>query len=72
LLHGLPTVIIPDRAVKDINQFLQTLSKENVTRLVLVPSLWRAILDSFPDLDRRLPQLKYWICSGETLPMELG
>ncbi|WP_333059748.1 MULTISPECIES: amino acid adenylation domain-containing protein [unclassified Microcoleus] len=71
LLHGLPTVIIPDRAVKDINQFLQTLSKQNVTRLVLVPSLLRAILDSFPDLDRRLPQLKYWICSGETLPMEL-
>ncbi|MEP6487764.1 amino acid adenylation domain-containing protein [Microcoleus vaginatus GB2-A3] len=71
LLHGLPTVIIPDRAVKDINQFLQTLSKQNVTRLVLVPSLLRAILDSFPDLDRRLPQLKYWICSGETLPIDL-
>lgn len=71
LLHGLPTVIIPDRAVKDINQFLQTLSKQNVTRLVLVPSLLRALLDSFPDLDSRLPQLKYWICSGETLPMEL-
>ncbi|MEG4417922.1 amino acid adenylation domain-containing protein [Microcoleus sp. LAD1_D5] len=71
LLHGLPTVIIRDRAVKDINQFLQTLSKQNVTRLVLVPSLLRAILDSFPDLDRRLPQLKYWICSGETLPLEL-
>ncbi|WP_445240987.1 non-ribosomal peptide synthetase [Microcoleus vaginatus] len=71
LLHGLPTVIIPDRAVKDINQFIQTLSKQNVTRLVLVPSLLRALLDSFPDLDRRLPQLKYWICSGETLPMEL-
>ena len=71
LLHGLPTVIIPDRSVKDINQFIQTLSKQNVTRLVLVPCLLRAILDSFPDLDRRLPQLKYWICSGETLPMEL-
>ncbi|MEG4277137.1 amino acid adenylation domain-containing protein [Microcoleus sp. MON1_C1] len=71
LLHGLPTVIIPDRSVKDINQFLQTLSKQNVTRLVLVPSLLRALLDSFSDLDRRLPQLKYWICSGETLPMEL-
>ncbi|MEG4588311.1 amino acid adenylation domain-containing protein [Microcoleus sp. MOSTC5] len=72
LLHGLPTVIIPDRSVKDLNQFLQTLSKQNVTRLVLVPSLLRALLNSFPDLDRRLPQLKYWICSGETLPLELG
>ncbi|MEG4987494.1 amino acid adenylation domain-containing protein [Microcoleus sp. BR0-C5] len=71
LLHGLPTVIIRDRSVKDINQFLQTLSKQKVTRLVLVPSLLRAILNAFPDLDRRLPQLKYWICSGETLPMEL-
>jgi len=71
LLQGLPTVIIPDRAVKDINQFIETLSKQNVTRLVLVPSLLRAILDSFPDLHRRLPQLKYWICSGETLQVEL-
>ncbi len=71
LLHGLRTVIIPDKAVKDIPRFVQTLSEQNVTRLVLVPSLLRALLDSFPDLDSRLPKLKYWICSGETLPVQL-
>lgn len=71
LLHGVPTVIIPNRAVKDIDQFVQTLSKQKVTRLVLVPSLLRSLLDSFPDLARRLPQLKYWICSGETLVAKL-
>ncbi|HEY9810224.1 MAG TPA: amino acid adenylation domain-containing protein, partial [Halomicronema sp.] len=71
LLHGLATVIIPNQAVKDINQFLEILSKQNVTRLVLVPSLLRVLLDSFPNLDRLLPKLKYWVCSGETLPIEL-
>lgn len=71
LLHGLSTVIIPDEVVKDINQFVEILSKQNVTRLVLVPSLLRVMLDSFPDLNRLLPQLKYWVCSGETLPIEL-
>lgn len=71
LLHGLSTVIIPNQAVKDINQFVEILSKQNVTRLVLVPSLLRVILDSFSNLDLLLPNLKYWVCSGETLPIEL-
>lgn len=71
LLHGLPTVIIANKIVKDPVQLVKTLSQKQVTRLVLVPSLLRVILDTFPDLPTRLPKLKYWVSSGETLSAEL-
>lgn len=71
LLHGLPTVIIANEIVKDPVQLVKTLSQKQVTRLVLVPSLLRVILDTFPDLQTRLPKLKYWVSSGETLSAEL-
>jgi amino acid adenylation domain-containing protein len=71
LIHGIPTVIIPDITVKDPEQLVQTLSEQNVTRLVLVPSLLRVILDTFSDLDTRLPKLKYWVSSGEALSVDL-
>ncbi|HLO50179.1 MAG TPA: amino acid adenylation domain-containing protein [Kamptonema sp.] len=71
LLHGLRTIIIADEIVKDPYRLIQTLSQQQVTRLVLVPSLLRVLLETFPDLQSRLPQLKYWISSGETLSVEL-
>ncbi len=64
-------MIIPDETVKDPHLFLQTLAAHSVTRIVLVPSLLRALLDNEPSLKARIPDLKYWICSGETLPLEL-
>ncbi|NQE34947.1 non-ribosomal peptide synthetase [Microcoleus asticus] len=71
LLHGLKTVIISDEIVKDPYRLVQTLSQQQVTRLVLVPSLLRVLLETFPDLQSRLPKLKYWVSSGETLSVEL-
>ncbi|MBD1924288.1 amino acid adenylation domain-containing protein [Microcoleus sp. FACHB-831] len=71
LIHGIPTVIIPDQTVKYPEQLVKTLSEQNVTRLVLVPSLLRVILDTFTDLDKRLPKLKYWVSSGEALSVDL-
>ncbi|MBD2002946.1 MULTISPECIES: non-ribosomal peptide synthetase [Cyanophyceae] len=71
LLHGLRTVIIADEVVKDPYQLVQTLSEQQVTRIILVPSLLRVILDTFADLSSRLPKLKYWVSSGEALSIEL-
>jgi amino acid adenylation domain-containing protein len=71
LIHGIPTVIIPDQTVKDPEQLVKALSEKNVSRLVLVPSLLRVILDTFSDLDTRLPKLKYWVSSGEALSVDL-
>ena len=71
LLQGIPTVIIPDEAVKDPQLLVQNLASEGVTRIVLVPSLLRVILDAFDDLQNRIGHLSTWITSGETISEEL-
>jgi amino acid adenylation domain-containing protein len=72
LLQGIRLVIIPDFVVRDAVLFLQTLADHRVTRIVLVPSLLRFLLDSGgSDTQKQLPDLKYWVSSGEALPLEL-
>nr|HET6903712.1 amino acid adenylation domain-containing protein [Ktedonobacteraceae bacterium] len=72
LLQGIRTVIIPDMIVKSPELLLQMLAAHAVTRIVLVPSLLRILLDLTADLQNQLPTLKYWISSGETLPLDLA
>ena len=78
LLRGVPLVIASDVAAKDPQQLVELLAEEDVTRLVLVPSLLRVLLESFPapsdvrtSLSHRLPKLKLLVSSGETLPPHL-
>jgi amino acid adenylation domain-containing protein len=71
LLVGIPSVIIPQETLRDPEALLQTLAQEGVTRMVLVPSLLRMLLEHAPQLEARVPQLQLWCCSGEVLPGEL-
>ncbi|HYO90242.1 MAG TPA: amino acid adenylation domain-containing protein [Pyrinomonadaceae bacterium] len=71
LLVGVPSVIIPEEDVKDARSLIETLARWKVTRIVLVPSLLRAMLDAEPYIGRRLPQLKVCVSSGEALSLEL-
>ncbi|MBR8840563.1 MAG: AMP-binding protein, partial [Stigonema ocellatum SAG 48.90 = DSM 106950] len=70
LLQGVPTVIVPDSVLKDPQEFVATLASNNVTRLVLVPSLLRVLLAT-SDMELQLPQLKLWVSSGEALSIDL-
>ncbi|MEN3328618.1 MAG: hypothetical protein V7638_3425, partial [Acidobacteriota bacterium] len=72
LLEGVPLVILPDDVVKDVNRFVDALSKANVSRLVLVPSFLHAMLETSAEIGRRLAKLKLWTCSGEALPWPLA
>ena len=47
LLHGIPTVLIPDEVVHDPLRFVALLATHAVTRLRLVPSLLRVLLDTY-------------------------
>jgi acyl carrier protein len=58
--------------VRDPEELLQLLARERVSRIVLVPSLLRTLLDHAPDLRQRVPDLKLWSCSGEVLPAALA
>jgi amino acid adenylation domain-containing protein len=71
LLQGIRSVIIPDAVVKDPPRLVHTLAAQQVTRLVLVPSLLRVILDTVGTLGQQLPRLRLWISSGEPLPVDL-
>lgn len=71
LMSGCPTVIVPDRVLKDPNLLVAALAEQRVTRLWLVPSLLNVLLDSFPDLQAQLPRLDFWVTSGEALPASL-
>ncbi|PMB42624.1 non-ribosomal peptide synthetase [Fischerella thermalis CCMEE 5330] len=72
LLQGIPTVIIPDAIVKDPQLFIETLAHHKVTRIVLVPSLLRLLLDTYSHLAKNLSHLKLWITSGEVLSVNLA
>jgi amino acid adenylation domain-containing protein len=72
LLAGVPSVIVGQETVLDPEELLRTLAEQHVTRMVLVPSLLRAVLEHAPDLGERVPELKLWSCSGEVLTWELA
>src|SRR6202521_416107 len=72
LLAGGPSVILPQEAVLDPEELLRILAEHRVTRIVLVPSLLRALLEYAPNLEERVPELKLWSSSGEVLTWELA
>lgn len=70
--NGLPLTLIPEDHIKDPDKLIETLYKSGSTRMVLVPSLLRSMMDADPQLDKKLPRMKHWICSGEALPGDLS
>src|SRR5688572_5187077 len=72
LTHGVPLVIIPNATVRDPLSLMQTLAAHRVTRLVLAPSLLAAIIETTGHSMPAGIALRYCVCSGETLPVELA
>ena len=72
LLKGIPSTIIPEQVAQDPQLLIQRLADKQVTRIVLVPSLLKAILNVDPDLQGHVPELKLWTSSGESLSTELA
>jgi amino acid adenylation domain-containing protein len=72
LLQGVRAIIVGDEAARDTAGLMRTLQSEQVSRVVLVPSLLRSMLDHIDDIPGGLPQLKYCISSGEALPARLS
>jgi amino acid adenylation domain-containing protein len=72
LLQGVPSVILNDLDVRDPRRLVRLLADRAVTRIVLVPSLLRALLDTHPTLGEQVPTLQHWVTSGEALSAELA
>ncbi|SMC96648.1 amino acid adenylation domain-containing protein [Fulvimarina manganoxydans] len=71
LLKGVPSLVLDEASVRDVPRFIDALARHKVSRLVLVPTLLRAMLDLEPDLSARLPHLAHVVSSGEALPADL-
>ena len=69
--HGACVTLIPDEALPDPALLVDALAASEATRLVLVPSLLRNLLESELSLAAKLPRLLHWISSGEPLPPDL-
>jgi amino acid adenylation domain-containing protein len=67
ILNGVPIVLFSTSLSHNIIELTRALEKHRVTRLVLVPSLLRAIIESHTAGLISLPRLRCWILSGEPL-----
>lgn len=74
LLQGVPLVLLSSRAVDnaDILQMIEDIAQNHITRITVVPSLLKAILDQDRAELIKLTSLKYVFCSGEALPLLLA
>jgi len=70
-LYGRPTLLLTKETIQDPELLVHALADACVSRMVLVPSLMRSILEPMTDISRQLPCLKHLICSGEPLPGDL-
>jgi amino acid adenylation domain-containing protein len=71
LLQGIRTVLIPHEVLQDLPRLVHLLAAHHVTRFHLVPALLRVLLDTYGDLQSRLPDLKLWCVGGESLSKAL-
>src|SRR5262249_48412166 len=72
LLRGIPLAVIADDDVRDPHRLVDRLAEQHVTRIVIVLTLLRLLLDSIPNIQTRIPDLTLWIASGEVLDLDLA
>ena len=72
LLGGVPSVILSAAQVRDPRALAAALQRHRVTRLTLVPSLLKSLLDHVADIGNVLGGLRHCICSSEALPGDLA
>ena len=71
LLKGVKVVILPHSESANPQEMIRFLDEAKVTRIILVPSLLQALLNTRPDLGEALRSLKIWTVSGERLTRNL-
>jgi acyl-coenzyme A synthetase/AMP-(fatty) acid ligase len=72
LVRGQSAIVVPEGVAFDPSQFVDLISAEKATRMVVVPSFLSGILNSPKDLARTLRTVSHWAASGETLTSALA
>ena len=71
LLQGIPLVIVNQMTLRDPFAFIQLLNKQKISRLTVVPSFLRMLLEAMKDDRRQTASLKSIVCSGEALSADI-
>ena len=71
LVRGQSAMVVPEATTRDPDALTALLALTAATRIVVVPSMLRALLEASNELIACLSQLHYWACSGEALPAQL-
>ena len=71
LIIGRPLILLSEAERKDPRLLTQIVEQHGVTRLSVTPSLLRSMIETHPDLDRRLRSVEICLVSGEPLSIEL-
>ncbi|ELR72266.1 Long-chain-fatty-acid--CoA ligase [Fulvivirga imtechensis AK7] len=72
LLSGITLRIFDDTEILDVEKTYSLIVKEQITRITLVPTYLKALLDLKSEEELTSHSLKYVFCSGEYLPFELA
>lgn len=72
LCKGIPVILISATQSYNLSEFAGTLASRHISRLLVVPSLLRAMLEAQQSEEIVLPHLKYWVTSGEALSGSLA
>jgi len=72
LLRGVTTVVIDADTARDPVRLAGEVADAAVSRIVVVPSQLRTLLDTVPGLAERAAALRTWTVSGERLPAGLA
>ena len=72
LLHGVPVALAPPEATRDPLALLDFIIRSSVTRVLLVPTLLRLLIEGMENHGFSLQNVRFWICVGELLPAQLA
>lgn len=72
ILSGVPLKIVPEETARDAGALIRFLQAEEVTRIILAPSLLRVMLGAEFAAADTLAKLRVVIGSGEAMPPELA
>jgi amino acid adenylation domain-containing protein len=71
LLYGVKLIILPDDALNNFEELIDCLIKNKITRISLVPAYLNALLQQYPLLQDKLPNLRHIEVGGERITYEL-
>lgn len=72
LLGDAEVLIVPDEVFKQPARLVDLMAAHGVTRTMIPPAYLRVLLDTLPDLAGRLPDLRFWVNTGEALSGDLA